>query len=225
MTETRLIRVRGIGEPMSGNLLEGVSRQVKGVEVIELRHPAEYGPVPRPGGNSYVATTGLGQSLLLRELDNGPAVVLGFSAGAAIAGNVARLGHRNLRGTVLLADPHQPDWGTDSFGIAGGKDAPNTRWVWRLDDPIPYCPRDSPLRTLADQSAAFALGDPKAWLTDIADRLQKRRWQQVAVRWWEPMSVWQQYSRAVEDVRNYRRNHPAYGAHLSEAAAFVRGML
>lgn len=221
----RIVRVRGIGEPMEGNLLSHITRLIPGVEVVELPWSAQYGPFPKVTGISFSASTGAGQAMLLRELDNGPAVVLGFSGGAAVSGNVARIGHRNLRGTVLVADPLQPDFGSGSFGIAGQREAPNARWFYRLDDPIPMCPRYSPLRTFADQSAAFALGDPAAWVGDLVDRLNKQRWQQIAVRWWEPMSVWQQYSRAVVDLRNYRFNHPAYGAHLTAAAAAVRGFL
>ncbi|HEY9315777.1 hypothetical protein [Williamsia sp.] len=222
---TRIIRVRGIGEPTTNNLLSHVTRLLSGVPVVELPWSATYGPVPHLLGTSFSASTGAGQSMLLRELDNGPAVVLGFSGGAAVAGNVAVIGHENLRGTVLLADPLQPDFGSSMFGIAGQREAPNTRWFYRLDDPIPMCPRDSPLRTFSDQSAAFALGDPIAWGADLVDRLNRRRWQQVAIRWWEPTKVWQQYSRAVVDLRNYRLNHPAYGAHLTAAAAAVEAML
>ena len=55
---TRIIRVRGIGEPTTNNLLSHVTRLLSGVPVVELPWSATYGPVPHLLGTSFSASTG-----------------------------------------------------------------------------------------------------------------------------------------------------------------------
>lgn len=223
----KVIRVRGIGEPLQGNLLSHVTALVPGAEVVELPYEATYGPAPSPFGRSFKASVAWGETLLRRELDKGPAFVLGFSGGAVVAGNVAAAGHPNLLGVVLVADPCMPPRGgvLSRFGIAGARWIPEgvpRLWVWRTDDPIPWCPSDSPLRTFSDQSSAFALGDARGWTTDLLDRLNRQRWQKIAIRFWEPNVVWQQYTRAITDVGNYFRNHPNYAHEYVRIADWIK---
>ena len=145
----KVITLRGIGEQLGNtNMLAGVTRRIFNAQVVELPYSASYGPVPDPRGVAYGVTLISGANLLRQELDKGPAVVLGYSAGAHIAGNVAAGGHKNLIGVGLMADPMQP--GEGPHGSAGSRPVPNVpvKWISNPLDIICQCPDPSPLRAI-----------------------------------------------------------------------------
>lgn len=226
----RVIVFPGVGDK---GMLQGVTRQLPGVEVITLPY-GSYGPVPLPFGVDHEAS-------LLRlmrdgraELDKGPAILLGYSQGAEAAGNVAAGGHPNLVGVGLVADPMQPDPGTGRWGIRGQRRIPGVKvsWAYEAKDVICQCPKDSPLRTFADQTARLTFSKPDAWIADLFDRLVRGRWQAVKVQWWNPLAVLRQYNQAQFDAEGYlfRGDHTvAYtrGApsQLDRLADTVRGWM
>jgi len=189
----------------------------------ELPWEASYGFVPTTYGSSFSKSTKRGEDMLIEMIDKdpNPVVLRGYSGGAVVAGNVAaRIGrgelpHLDIRGVALVADPLNPQLpGSNRWGIAGSRDVRGNFPVWRANDPkdvICLCPANSPLRTLADQSAAMSLADPVAWGQDLINRLVTNRWQKVALNFWRPNTVVQQYAEAIEGVRGYLTgDHTSY---------------
>lgn len=223
MTGPTIYQVRGISEPMFGNMFDKVSALVPDARVIEIPWSASYGPVPQPLGEAFAKATGDAVPRLLQALDeHGPGFVGAFSGGCYAAGHVADIGHRNLLGVALIADPFQPVGVAPGlrFGIAGSRPIRShvpVKWAFNLADAICCCERDSPLRTLADQTSALSLSDPIRWGLDLADRAARNRWQRVVIPWNNPRATWDLYGRAINDALAYAGRlgpspHLTYGA-------------
>ncbi|WP_072689325.1 alpha/beta fold hydrolase [Rhodococcus marinonascens] len=217
-----VITCRGIGEPPPSPMLENVTKLLdpERFRVVPLWWRAQYGPVPDPQGVSFDEALRDGRDELLFKIrrSRNPVILVGYSAGAALAGNVAAeigMGEHpdiDLRGVGLISDPLRDPMNVVNdeaagFGIAGARHIPKGRFpVWQLADPadvITCCPLDSPLRTFADQSAAFSLADPQAWGSDMIDRLRKKRWQPTIRDWRNIPQVWWAYTQAISDAKGY----------------------
>ncbi|MFC9555554.1 hypothetical protein ACFTWF_32485 [Rhodococcus sp. NPDC056960] len=224
-----VLRCRGIGEPMGdGNMLANVTKSLdtQRFRVVELPWSAQYGPVPAPLGSSFDNSLTSGRTMLLDYIrrDPNPVVLTGYSGGGALAGNVAaeiaRGEHSELdvRGVGLISDPLRPadPWGSEEpWGIAGSRPIARVWFpVWHCADPadvITCCPPDSPLRTIADQSSAFALGDLRSWGWDLVNRLRTGRWQATIRDWRNGPAVWNAYSQAIVGARGYLTgDHTSY---------------
>ncbi|MFF1531464.1 hypothetical protein [Cellulomonas sp. NPDC058312] len=221
---------RGIGEGRRENLLSDMTRRLDPwrFRAREVPWQASYGPVPDPWGSAFDAALYDGRNLLLEMIrhDPYPVVLAGYSGGGALAGNVAaeigRGEHPDLdvRGVGLVSDPLRSlsstvNPGAEGWGIAGRRYIPRQFPVWHLADPtdvITCCPPHSPLRTIADQSAAFSLADPAAWGGDLIDRLKTKRWQEVKVDWMKLFDTFAQYRQAQHDAEGYlfRGDHTSY---------------
>lgn len=226
-----LLVCRGIGERVGANLIIGdglgpgvIDRLPDGeaFHTTEIHWPATYGPVGASiNGVSYgrALDTGMEQiAAALRNLPDGDtAILLGYSAGATLAGNYARYAkpgvhyRERIVGVGLIADPMQPMHVTpgSGHGIGGVRPIPDDDFpVWWISNPrdaICCCPADSPLRTVADQTYAmsFSSGGAPLWVADLADRLVAKRWQAVKVEWWNPVKVFRQYAAAIEGAYGY----------------------
>ncbi|WP_188492035.1 hypothetical protein [Williamsia phyllosphaerae] len=180
-----------------------------GFYVSELPWSASYGVVPLPFGQSFAASVAQGELLLRRELDNnGPAIILGYSGGAAVAGNVADQGHRNIIAVGLIADPFQPESVTRNgkFGVAGSREIRNTKhvkWVWNPRDMICQADRNSPIRTVADATARMSLKNPDEWKNDLLTRITKRKWQEIRRHPLDFRALVADALQAKEDVESY----------------------
>lgn len=203
-------------------MLDNVTRNVEGDFTVEaVSWPAQYGPVGEASldGMSYEAAVDKGVAMTLDRITDGPVVLLGYSGGATVAGEAARQVadgmHPDLEvtGVGLLADPLQPRSvggrdpdGREAWGVAGDREiggAVLSSWAWVDVDPI-CCTEDrSPLRTIADQSAAMSLGDPNAWVQDLVDRLLTGRWHPSAIDWRHPVETFRRYGRAADAARRY----------------------
>jgi hypothetical protein len=195
--------------------------------IREVPWSASYGPVPAALGSSYDQSLNTGRTMLLKAIkdDPNPVALLGYSGGAALAGNVAseiswgRHTGLDVRGVGLISDPRRHPGLTDpTWGIAGARMILPRFPVWSLADPadvITSCPGNSPLRTLADQSAAFSLADPVAWGADLVGRLKTNQWQAVRLDWRNPRAVLAQYRQAIVDAEGYLTgDHTGYSRRI-----------
>ncbi|MBE7193774.1 MAG: hypothetical protein INR66_14985, partial [Gordonia polyisoprenivorans] len=93
----------------------------------------------------------------------------------------------------------------NAWGVAGRRPVWGTNarsWVCPHDI-ICRAPGDSPVRTFADQSAAFSIADPAAWGKDILSRLRTNRWQAIVANPLDVAASWRRYSAAVAGVSDY----------------------
>ena len=206
MTQTTILRCRGIGEGLAGGMCGEVTRKLSSRFVAkEVAWSASYGPVPAIGGESYARSLAAGREILLRMIDEAPGavVLLGYSGGADLASMVAaEIGagkhpRLSLSGVALIADPSNPDTGRGQWGIAGSRPITGSFPVWRANDPgdpIPLTDANSPLRWLADSTAGLSLAG--GWLASTRSRLAAQQMQQVVVNWRDPRGVAAQFARA-----------------------------
>lgn len=210
----RLITVRGIGENREHNMLSQVVRHFPNTEHLELPWSAVYGPVGGDlAGQSFARATEQGEELLVRELDKGPALVVGYSGGAEVAGNVAAVGHPNLVATGLVADPSAPYSRSMKSGIRGPRFRAlfpqPVKWVSNERDVICSCPEDSPLRIIAELSEAFSLGDPAAWGLGVFSKLQQQKMWEILRNPFRIVGMAQRYEDAYRDACGYLGRDPA----------------
>lgn len=207
----RLITVRGIGEALSPhpNMLDQFAVHFPNTERYDLPWSAVYGPV---GGNimgeSFSSAVERGEAILIDEIRKGPVIVVGYSGGAELAGNVATRfrDHPNLVFAGLVADPSAPSAITGLPGIRGGRYlyeyAWNIQWASNPKDVICSCPVDSPLRAIAKTSEGFSLGDPKFWTRDLLDELRRGKiWRWI-------FGDYRKYERAYVDACGYLGLNP-----------------
>ena len=223
-----IITLRGIGEQMGNtNMLAGVTPRIFNAKVVELPYKPSYGFVPDPRGVAYGVTLIEGANMLRRELDKGPAVVLGYSAGAHIAGNVAAGGHPNLIGVGLMADPMQP--GRGQHGIAGSRPVPNVpvKWISNPLDIICQCPDPSPLRAIPALTREVSVRPDHARLqAAVLGELTSGRLA-ASLRFWRgnPIATRQYWNTAIAGARGYldgTQHQRAYvGARQAELADWV----
>lgn len=183
-------------------------------EVRVVDYPADYGL-----GMPYAVSVGMGEMALeeaIRAAD-APTIVLGYSQGAAVAGNVcARLS--GVGGDVvavgLVSDParsrkqYRPlPLQPEGYGCTGERiidEQQMTRYgtyvkVWQLaaqGDPICCLPEGNPLRSIADLTDRMALNDFGGWWRDVVEDLKERRMQ----RWWS-LRNWRTWAGAIAFAR------------------------
>lgn len=237
---------RGIGEPLDRNALVLEMRRLlpqAKFTVVDIPWAASYGPVPKLDGIAYKQSLERGMELIYQAISNLPsgsrAFLVGYSGGAALAGNWAAHGRSwvaqhhssstnaffwRLLGVGLMADPLRPEGGGDGiytapgFGIAGQRPVIGNEFdTWWLSDPadmICSSERNSMVRPVADitYAVSFAPGAAPDFLADIADKVRKRRWQPIEIPIWNLLAVRDQFHRALDDVDGYlnRGDHTHY---------------
>lgn len=223
MTKALILLVPGTNERNNtDNLLEdgmlpNILREMHTRELVDVQvvdYPADYGL-----RMSYAVSVGMGEMALEEAIRaaTAPTIVLGYSQGAAIAGNVcarlARVGG-DVRGVGLVSDParhraqyrplvHQPEgYGCTGERIVGEQQITRTGSyvkVWQIaaqGDPICCLPEGNPLRSIADLTDRMALNDFGEWWRDIVDDFRHRRMQ----RWWS-LKNWRTWAGAIAFAR------------------------
>ncbi|MGN7134584.1 hypothetical protein ACTHQY_15060 [Rhodococcoides corynebacterioides] len=235
---------RGIGEDPRRNMMSALTDQLDKSRFFidgEADWTAEFGPVPRPTGRAYthgVRAAAVTLADEIREHNDGPLIVGGFSAGAAVVNTALRmLSYRERQAKVtraiLVADPAMPAStrldqlvGTrrpNSSGITGGKSiwTPDgsrmLTWVAHQGDAICCCPLLSPLRTMADQLTGMSLSDLGGWGADLHTKLVTRAFQPTNVLGLSE-ALWDLdgYVRRGEHVRHYPPMLAQLGAQLNK---------
>jgi len=164
-----------------------------------------------------------------------PAILVGYSGGALVAGNTAaqiaagQHPHLDVRATILIADPAQPR-GISPAGYGVYADRPTnmpTTWLWDERDPICCAGDPSPLHTLSDQLTAMTLGAPDIWAQDLIDRLRTGRWQPTAWNWRDLIGTFRRYQRALDQMNYYLGggHFTAYKNRGAEAATWLHHTL
>ena len=213
--------VPGTTESWQGDTRTQVSGMLKHVvDALPAQHftarwigyPADYGL-----RMSYTESVTAGELAVRDALlaVDGPVVLLGYSQGAAIAGNVAELVHRwpewgiDLRGVGLVSDPrrhrhqyapHPPLYRPAGYGVSGERLIPTDRFpVWSVSaagDPISSLPEGNPLRTVADWTNFMCVSRPRQWVADIIADIRQRQMQ----RWWDT-AKWKSWAGALAYAR------------------------
>ncbi|MBM4525157.1 hypothetical protein GS462_11115 [Rhodococcus hoagii] len=222
MKKTVLV-ARGINDLVDAGMLSNVTRHLDPAEyeIVELRHPAEYGPASGFWGASFNESMQVLKWLATEYLDAerpGRVFLLGYSAGAFGLGDlVAELLGANsplidrILGVGLLADPKQPlaaaPAGLAKYGIAGSRPIVTDRfpvwWVSDPRDPIPLTELNSPLRPIPDLTAQMSFRDVNAWRRDVRRRLLARQVQQFAVNLHDIPGVLADFRAAVDALGRY----------------------
>lgn len=198
-----VILCRGIGEPYARNLLTHTVRNLdpKLFMVVELVWSAEFGPVPRWNGSAFGVNVAQAERALAELIALYPgAIVLGFSGGAQVAGNVAALIAKGvfdklwIRAVGLIADPSRHTSqiigvNRGGQGILGGRLIPKGKFhIWQFSapgDPISELPFGNGLAVLAQGIEFFSLADPHAWMEDL-----KRKALAGRLKFWDRSIDW-----------------------------------
>lgn len=202
---------------LTGGMLARVWREIRRNRLARVvRYPADYGLEV-----SYALSVAAGEAALERAIaeSEGPVVLLGYSQGAAVAGNVAaRLrtvdGGGRVVGVGLISDParHPRQYRPlplqpEGYGCTGQRlidERQVTAYgtylkVWQLaaqGDPICCLPEGNPLRSIADLTDRMALGDFGGWWRDVVEDFKRRRLQ----RWWSWRN-WRTWAGAIAFAR------------------------
>ncbi|GAB2646392.1 hypothetical protein GCM10027169_13260 [Gordonia jinhuaensis] len=160
----RVIKVRGTGEPMVGNMLTPIPGE-------ELDYRAEIAPI---GSRSYAESV-RDIRAHLRGIDAAgqPWIGVAYSLGAAGLGDYAAFDRpEHCAGVVLVADPRRhrsqcANGGVSlaNWGIAGERRIASVP-VWSFavpDDPITACPGDNGARTIANTVTGLTQPVPGRW--------------------------------------------------------------
>lgn len=222
----RIITVRGIGESVSPhrNMLDRFAQHFPQLDRYDLPWSAVYGPV---GGNvmgeSFSSAVEAGEAMLRDAIDEEPCLVVGYSGGAEVVGNVInRWNPANAKFVGLVADPSAPPNSNGDYGIRSSGNLEyrrhyarafrNVYWVGNTDDPICSCPADSPLRAIAETSEGFSLGDPRFWTDDLIRDFQKAKlWRWIT-------GDFRKYQRAYTDACRYLGRDPINPINLGRNA-------
>lgn len=243
MKAKRVLVFDGIGENGPHTMAGGLA-QLIGLPVVHVKYDHDYGPVGGSiDGQSYWQTRDQGSKAGLALLADGiPSLLIGFSAGAHIAGDLAWLDHPAIVGAILIADPMQPTWVTNDglSGVSGqlvrgtlvhrtGRPAKPIRWEYNRRDMICQCPANSPWRDFADLTELLSLRpqDRNAFVLDVCgdftDHLRPPRFL------FDLFGEGRRLSRALSDGLGYlpqhvggRGEHVKYGANWRQLADWAR---
>lgn len=232
--------VGGTGESFPGDtrtevtgLLKNITDQLDPTRFrpIWVNYPASYGhPM------SYAASKAVGKANLTRAIEDtpNPAILIGYSQGACIVGDLAaelhKHPHLDVRGVGLVADPERHEgqyFGPrpGGYGVAGSRFVDNTdRPVWSvaaMGDTISALPVGNPIRMIADLTAFMDFTDPTEWGRQLLERAKAGQWQ----HWWDWRN-WRTWAGAIAYARGYLidgRHTTAYinDGHLDRLAAAI----
>ncbi|MGW2664154.1 PE-PPE domain-containing protein [Nocardia tengchongensis] len=236
-----VLTCRGTGEALGSpeNMLTSVTGQLD-PEIYEIGadvdYPASIGPAnPQRNlaGCSEQQSIDRGVAALVQAIHATPDKVgiLGYSLGAEV---VTRFLEAKARGeypdcelawAANVANPLRREGDSIDpepvgFGISGQRGPwPDEFPIWEVANPadaITSCPRDSPLRTLADTVSAFGFADMGAWTSDLADRLRRNCWQTAQFgSWAHLLHIWELWSQAAELMEGYLTGGEHTAAYLT----------
>lgn len=196
-TVLKVLCVGGIGESSPDDNRDAVSGMLRNVtdrldpEQFEshwVPWPAEYGPDPKLDGIDYLSAISLGESLVrkkMNDLGDSSYILLGYSGGAHVAGNVAT-GNDAIVGCAVIADPMRQRlrWPA-GYGVLGERTVKGC-WFWSVANPndiICSCPANSPLRSIADITRGFSVTDPAQWGNTLLSTVWQKWWEDPYVDW------------------------------------------
>lgn len=199
---THAILCRGIGEPYEKNLLREVTKNLGSqFTILELVWSAEFGPVPRWDGDSFGVNVARAEEGLLALIKRYPgSVILGYSGGAQVAGNVAaaigrgKYSQLSIKAVGLISDPSRHTTqivGHDrgGQGIMGGRFIPQNGFkVYQFSapgDPISELPFGNGLAELAPVIEFYSIKDPGKWMDDLRRKALAGRF-----RFWDRSIDW-----------------------------------
>lgn len=149
---------------------------------------SEYGPVPKWNGVSYNDAISIGATAVESAMDkygDSEYILLGYSGGAHIAGNVANNNNRVI-GCGLIADPMRQvlRWPL-GYGVLGQRPVKGC-YLWQIANPndiICSCDANSPIRSFADLTRGFSVNDVESWGKSLLSQVYQAWWENPFVDW------------------------------------------
>lgn len=183
----------GIGAVNGKGLLEGVRKAAPRANWQYVNYPNNYGPVGTADparGRAYddIRAEWVPRIAEMVLAASGDVILVGYSAGAHLMGDVAlwlsrrysATTARKLRGVYLFADPAAPVTAFPGrVGIAGARAIPGVpvRWISNPVDVICCCPIPSPWRTFYDVTGGYSLVDRRKWSAGLLAKATARAFQ------------------------------------------------
>lgn len=247
-----ILGARGIGEKIDNTLcnrelLPHIKNELEKLgffkenelRYIEVAWNAIYGPV---GGKwnekDYDTNVKNGERLVIQDyidVTSDLIVLVGYSAGATLMGNVAATIPWATRKKIicvgLVSDPRRPIGGgmpnytAPNYGVGGERKIDTNMFskFWAADpaDMITSLEKDSLIRPIADitYAVSFDQGEFPGWLADLADKAVKNTWQKVLFEPWKWIETSQQIKRAKIAAEGYLTG----GDHVSYNSRKVPG--
>ena len=183
MSAVTVFAAEGIGAVNGQGLLELVRKASPRATWRYVEYPNNYGPVGTKDparGRAYDDIRAEWVPKIAEQIQAtiGDVILIGYSAGAHLMGDVAlyltrrynATTARKLRHVYLVADPAAP---TTTFpgrvGIAGARPLPGlpVTWISNPVDVICCCPIPSPWRTFYDITGGYSLVDRAKWTAGL----------------------------------------------------------
>lgn len=221
MANIDVLALSGTGHPNGGDgITEAFLDELDGNMYIKkiIPYPATFGGSQAP----YASSRAAGRDAMHKAIkeSNNAVLVVGYSQGAVIAGDVAneiafnRRADENSKivGCALIADGLRPRGTTipgmpmaEGWGIAGERRILGalfpTMWAANPGDPICALPEGSALRTIADLSEWFSIRSPEdaaKWGAKMILKIAQGQMQP----WWSP-EHWRNWPGALAYARGY----------------------
>lgn len=240
-TPTVVLIVPGTGEPAAG-MLGGVTAELARlapgrVETKVIDYPRQYALPMSYGRSRTVGETNLLAAIREYAARGYLIVIVGYSQGAVVAGNVAAQLTDDLAaavvGVYLVADALRPRgmdsnghtlWAAQHFnghGVAGQRaiTTVRARWYSIKGDVICDATPDSLVRDVADLTEwmGFTWQDVITWPGKLLKLLREQQWQNAG--WWQrfrrdPATLLElapRGARAIDEIRGYPHLHTRYG--------------
>ena len=161
----KVFKLRGAGESLTG------SNMLSSIPGTDLPYLAEIRPI---GIHSYAESVRDARTRLAAiDAEGEPYVLVGYSLGAAAAGDFAQYDRpRNCKGIVLLSDPKRHANQVSHKGVPKGHwGIAGQRFIDRVpcysytipDDPISSLPGDNGMRQIAQQVTGLTQPLPARW--------------------------------------------------------------
>lgn len=235
MTKLTVFAAEGIGAVNGQGLLELVRKAAPRANWEYIAYPNNYGPVGATDPARGLAYDDIRSEWVPKIAERvlsteGDIILIGYSAGAHLMGDVAlyltrkynATTARKLRHVYLVADPAAPVTAFPGrVGIAGARPLPGlpVTWISNPVDVICCCPIPSPWRTFYDITGGYSLVDPRKWTAGLQAKAIAKAFQPGGGSLLETIALGRGYMRDGQHNNWYVPSMAMVGASINREAA------